>query len=114
MIDQRLKWMLIEAIDNFVKECGRIADEHDFFKTKEEEDLLHHIALIVSELGECVEAYRDDRFEGDDGVFVELADTIIRIFSVMAHQNCKSFGKVLVDKMIFNESRPKSHGRKKN
>jgi len=118
-IPKHIRELITVAIDRMVNECGDNADKHGFFQSEEEKDLLHHIALLTSELGECVEAYRDENFSttpGEGGIYEELADVIIRISSLMSHHRdkCPSFGKVIIEKMIYNMSRPEGHGRKRN
>lgn len=116
MIDQRLRWMLVEAIDNFVKECGRIATKNGYdekYHAKVGEP--HHLMLMVTEISEAMEAWRDANYANKNGVYEELADCMIRIGSFMAKQTkgCNNFGQVVVEKMECNEKRPKNHGRKR-
>jgi len=68
---------------------------------------LAKIALIMSELGEAVEAIRK---EDKQNLTEELADVCIRIFdfSVKLELELES---TLIRKMLFNESRPFKHGK---
>lgn len=74
------------------------------------------IALIASEVSEAMEAARENHYpqhtvDGKpEGVVVELADAIIRIFDF-----CEKLGLdlkgALLDKLDFNETRPVKHGK---
>ena len=80
------------------------------------------LALIHSEISEALQAYRDGMPVGNrwetrpdgkpEGVAVELADAVIRIFDL-----CEYFGidleEVLWAKMDYNRTRPKRHGGKR-
>lgn len=71
------------------------------------------IALMHSELSEALEAHRkglkDDKLPEYDGLVVELADCVIRIFDFAgAHQ--LPLAEVLFKKLAFNAGRPHKHG----
>ncbi len=78
------------------------------------------IALTHAELSEALEHYRNGRapehvfHEGGkpDGIPIELADAVIRIFDM-----CGFYGidleSAILEKMAFNETRPHRHGGKK-
>ena len=82
------------------------------------------LALIHSEIREALEAYRltgeaglndilDRECDGKlEGVTVELADTLIRIFDMCAAYEL-DIENALEIKMEFNKSRPYRHGNKK-
>lgn len=75
------------------------------------------IALVITEVSEALEAARDGKYTmyavGDkpEGVVVELADAIIRIFDL-----CEKLGldlkTALLEKLDYNETRPIKHGNK--
>lgn len=76
------------------------------------------IALMHSELSEALEEYRKDPgmplYEKDgkpEGVVVELADCIIRIFDFCGKMNLPIVD-ALMKKMDYNETRPYRHGGK--
>jgi len=71
--------------------------------------------LVVSELGEFIEALRTGTILDPDEHCpecwhgeVELADAVIRILD-MAHQLKFNLGKAIIAKMAFNQSRPSKH-----
>ena len=76
---------------------------------------LSRIALIQSELSECLEGIRkglpDDHLPERSMEAAELADAVIRIFDY-----CGGFGiplgEVIVEKMQYNKNRPFMHGKK--
>ncbi len=114
---------------------GLIAEAHTTAREKgwhdpdiDQRTFGEEIALFHSELSEALEAYRDGddmtrithppTAEGDrspskpEGVAVELADTLIRIFDT-----CGARGIPLEDalrqKMAYNKTRPHRHGGKR-
>jgi len=93
-------------LNEYCKECHKTAKEKGFWERKREKPEL--LMLIVSELGEALEADR----KGDKENFnEEIADTFIRLFDL-----CGYFGidieKEINGKMIYNKGRPKLHGKK--
>lgn len=67
------------------------------------------LMLIVSEVSEAMEAHRkglmDDKLPSRNGVEVELADAVIRIFDLAAAANLDLPG-ALIEKLGYNASRP--------
>jgi len=101
---------LKKSISEWIEECHSCAREKGFWER--ERNVGEMLMLIVSELGEAVEAHRTgshglmkkDTFED------ELADTAIRLFDL-----CGGLGidleKQIDWKMSFNRSREKKHGK---
>lgn len=82
------------------------------------------IALMHSELSECLEGVRkdlqDDHLPQYKMEIVELADTIIRIFDYCEGHKLGSLGPVILNKLLYNrqredhthEARAKADGKK--
>ena len=68
------------------------------------------IALMHSELSECLEAMRKGNWDGKDGVAEELADCIIRILDYCGGKNI-DIVSALERKTEVNKSRPYKHGK---
>jgi len=74
--------------------------------------------LMVSEIAEALEEYRNnkgDYYIGEkgkpEGIGVELADLLIRVFDYCGKFNI-DIGKIIIEKMKYNETRPYRHGNK--
>lgn len=121
---------IIDRVINYlVEECHLISTEKGFYddvnKTYaelqvDERFIGTQIALMHSELSEALEALRDNK-QGiyykqqkkgfkPEGMVVELADCIIRIFDLCGALNLK-LGKALREKIDYNRTRDYKHGR---
>ncbi len=99
-----------KTISETISECHSVAKEKGFWD--KDRNVGEMLMLIVSELGEAIEAHRHghrgllkkDTFED------ELADTAIRLFDM-----CGGLGidleKQIEWKMSFNKTREKLHGK---
>ena len=73
------------------------------------------LMLMTSELAEGMEAHRkglkDDHLPEYDGLHVELADCMIRIFDFCGAHKI-NIGDIIQAKLKYNASRPFKHGKK--
>ena len=101
------------------------AKNKGFRNLAEPRPITEDILLMHSELSEALEAYRSsegiewlhaleecESGEKPEGVFVELADTLIRICETCYHYEI-DFEKVIRLKMAYNRTRELKHGGKK-
>lgn len=75
--------------------------------------LSHRLMLVVSELGEALEAVRDGNFSAEPksgGFHEELADASIHIFDLAEHAG-GNHEQAIVNKMEHNAGRAYRHGR---
>ena len=72
------------------------------------------LARIASEVGEAIEACRkpkrDEHLESYSNFVVELADIIIRVCD-LAGKRSLPLGPALIDKLLYNATRPYKHGK---
>jgi len=110
-----------DAIRSYCRIAYQIAESHGWHE--KERTFGDYIALFHSEISEALEAYREHPFimlspnvdNGDkpEGVLVELADELIRIFDFVGSYNLEEqFADALERKMIYNIGRPHRHGEK--
>jgi NTP pyrophosphatase (non-canonical NTP hydrolase) len=90
-------------------ECHGCAVEKGWWD--EPRELGTQIALMHSELSEALEAAREGKLEGKDGVAEEFADTIIRIMDTCGHYDI-NLEEELLKKMMYNRGRDYRHGDK--
>ena len=100
---KKTDWNLSELIG----ECQRVANLKGF---KVDWDTAPtYLMLIVTELSEAMEQWRDDDREGFKE---EIADAFIRLFHLVGDLGLKEeMVKNVLGKLRYNETRPYRHGR---
>jgi len=93
-------------INEMVKLCHNVAKEKGFWDNNREIGTV--LMLIVSELGEALEA---DRTGDLENFKEELADAVIRIFDFCGYLNI-DLEKEIMKKYEKNKKRPYKHGKK--
>ncbi len=107
-----------DVINDLCDKAHQTASDHGFDDATVGED----IALMHSELSEALEEYRHGKspeevyYQADsykpEGIPIELADVMIRIFH-FAGKHGINLGQAVIEKMAYNEQRPYKHGGKK-
>lgn len=68
-----------------------------------------YLMLVVTELSEAMENWRDNRKEGFNE---EIADAFIRLFHLVGDLGLKEeIVRSILDKLKYNETRPYKHGK---
>jgi NTP pyrophosphatase (non-canonical NTP hydrolase) len=108
-------------IADVMKDVRKMNHEHGF-ESKGRELFCEKMLLIVSEISEALEEFRDGRglneiyfhHDGDnkkpEGIPIEIADAVIRIFD-FCESNEINLEEALKVKMAYNETRPYKHNR---
>ena len=96
----------------YITKCHKIAKKKGFWD--KDRNFGEALMLIVSELGEAIEAYRKEglgSYEVKDSTIDELADTFIRLFDLCGGLEI-DIERQIKWKLNFNKSREKLHGKK--
>lgn len=112
----------VDELHEVVDVAARLAHDrattewaHKSHATIERLFTLAQVALIVSELGEFVEAVRkpgpDDKCPEHSGQKAELADAMIRTLHLDNRIDGAPIDHVIADKMLVNEGRQHKHGK---
>jgi NTP pyrophosphatase (non-canonical NTP hydrolase) len=105
------------TIEKLIERSWYLAEEKGWHSVKS--SFPEHLMLVVSELSEALEEYRnghgvqESRVENGkpEGVPIELADALIRIFDMCGVHGI-DIAKAIEVKHKFNETRPYRHGGK--
>jgi len=99
-----------KSIQTLVEECHAQAREKGFWDR--DRNVGEMLMLIVSELGEAVEAHRKGQFglNQKDTFEDELADTAIRLFDLCGGLKVDLAGQIAW-KMAYNQGREQKHGK---
>lgn len=110
------------TIESLTEESYATAKEKGWWDNPDSPD--KHVGvqlmLMVSELAEAMEEHRhgravDEIYYGEDGkpegIPVEMADVMIRIFDFCGHHKIK-LSQAIEEKMAYNKTRPYRHGNK--
>jgi len=109
----------MKQIEKFCNICHGIAQDKGWWESSR--SFPECLALVHAEVSEALEAYRDgsrcDIIEYDEitkkpeGIAIELADTLIRIFDLSA-AFCIPLADALAVKIAYNKTRTRRHGDK--
>lgn len=106
-------WDAAKTATMYVDDTGQTVSEPDFVPELRNTGEL--LMLMVSELAEAMEAFRKDKMDDHlpqyKGVYVEVADALIRILDYAgAHEI--PLGEIVRAKLEYNKTRPYKHGKK--
>ena len=109
--------MFKELFNKITREAGRISENNGWHEPGTDRSITTLILLMHAELSEAVEALREGnprskKIPEYSSVEEELADVIIRIMDAAVEFGYDISGAI-IDKMIFNTTRPPRSGGKK-
>lgn len=112
-------------MEDFAVECNATARDKGWWRDESDHVLERKLLLIITEITETYEAYRlgedldeilyreaPDGSLKPEGIAVELADTIIRVFDLCVEKNIPII-RALREKADYNKKRPFRHGGKR-
>lgn len=110
------------TISELIKESYDTAKSHGFWDGDDKPNIAEKIALMHSELSEALEDVRSGQLVSEiyytveyrngkpEGVPVELADLLIRVFDFCGYYDVPLVEALRV-KMEYNKDRPRKHGK---
>lgn len=102
------------AISRIAKQCFTISDEHGFWDRdingNPTRDIAEALMLIVTELSEAFEGYRNGNIDDKGGLKEELADVLIRLLD-LSYGLGLHIENEMIKKMEYNRKRPYKHGK---
>lgn len=113
--ETRFKKYVTEAFRTMQHAVHQNAKDHGWWDEQREDGTL--LALMHSEISECLEALRKGDFKDEHcpdflNSEIELADVVIRIMDFCESKGY-NLGKAVIAKHEFNKTRPFKHGGKK-
>lgn len=95
---------------HYIDKCHKIAKEKGFWD--KDRNVGEMLMLVVTELGEALEAHRTNQFglEHKDTFEDEVADVFIRLFDFCGGLNI-DVEKQIEWKLNYNKKRPRLHGK---
>jgi len=100
-------------LKELVTKSQKIANQHGFFVTIHRKGwmrVLEALMLVVTELSEAAEAYREHKENWKEKFEEEIADTFIRLAHLCGDLEI-DIEKAISRKMKINEKRPYKHGK---
>jgi len=102
------------AIGRIAKQCFNMSDEHGFWDRdingNPTRDIAEALMLIVTELSEAFEGYRNGNIDDKGGLKEELADVLIRLLD-LSYGLGLHIENEMIKKMEYNRKRPYKHGK---
>lgn len=101
---------MMRTVTDWIRECHKVAREKGFWE--KDRNVGEMLMLIVSELGEAIEAHRTGAFGigKKDSFEDEIADTVIRLFDLCGGLEI-NLERQMEWKMAFNKNREVRHGK---
>ena len=116
-MSQTITLQQTSAIDQLVYLCHQNAVLHGFYEDESVNHVLIKMALVVTELSEVIEGFRngkgikpDEHCPDFSNEEIEVADSIIRLLDYAGWRNLR-LGQALQAKHAYNVGRPYKHNK---